>query len=80
MFDVSGGPILVPCVCLHGKHSGSLRGGGGYLKRLRDYSVDMGPAHVQLQWGKLLWSHLWIDHMTGRLASRIASIVCLVPK
>ena len=23
----------------------------------------MGKAHLVLQWPKLLWSHLWIDHM-----------------
>ena len=23
----------------------------------------MGAAHNELQWGKLLWTHLWIDHM-----------------
>ena len=25
--------------------------------------MPMGEGHQQLQWGKLLWSHLWIDHM-----------------
>ena len=33
------------------------------LKRSREYNIAMGEAHLQLQWGKLLWSHLWIDHM-----------------
>ena len=23
----------------------------------------MGKAHLLLEWPKLLWSHLWIDHM-----------------
>ena len=23
----------------------------------------MGAAHNELQWGKLLWTHLWIDHV-----------------
>ena len=23
----------------------------------------MRAAHNELQWGKLLWTHLWIDHM-----------------
>ena len=23
----------------------------------------MGAAHNELQWGKRLWTHLWIDHM-----------------
>ena len=23
----------------------------------------MGTAHNELQWGKLLWMHLWIHHM-----------------
>ena len=23
----------------------------------------MGATHNELQWGKLLWTHLWIDHM-----------------
>ena len=36
---------------------------GGDLKRLREYSIAMDEAHLQLHWGKLLWSHLWIDHI-----------------
>ena len=35
----------------------------GDLKRLMEYHVAMGRAHLQSLWGKLLWSHLWIDHM-----------------
>ena len=34
----------------------------GDLKLLREYGVAMGQAHLSLHWGKLLWSHLWIDH------------------
>ena len=33
------------------------------LKRLREYSIAVGKALLQLQWKKLLWSPLWIDHM-----------------
>ena len=33
------------------------------LGRLRRHSIAMGAAHNELQWGKLLWTHLWIDHM-----------------
>ena len=33
------------------------------LGRLRNHSIAMGAAHNELQWGKLLWTHLWIDHM-----------------
>ena len=25
--------------------------------------MTMGQAHLQLQWGKILWPHLWMDHM-----------------
>ena len=31
--------------------------------RLRNHSIAMGAAHNELQWSKLLWTHLWIDHM-----------------
>ena len=34
----------------------------GDLKRMREYSIAMGEAHLQLESGKLLWSHLWIYH------------------
>ena len=27
------------------------------------HSIAMGATHNELQWGKLLWTHLWIDHM-----------------
>ena len=33
------------------------------LGRLRNHSIAMGTAHNELHWGKLLWKHLWIDHM-----------------
>ena len=36
---------------------------GADLGRLRNHSIPMGAAHNELQWGKLLWTHLWIDHM-----------------
>ena len=36
---------------------------GADLGRLRDRSIAMGKAHLFLEWPKLLWSHLWIDHM-----------------
>ena len=36
---------------------------GADLGRLRNHSIAMGAAHNELQWGKLLWTHLWIDHM-----------------
>ena len=36
---------------------------GADLGRLRNHSLAMGAAHNELQWGKLLWTHLWIDHM-----------------
>ena len=36
---------------------------GGEVGRLRECSIRMGKAHLVLQWPKLLWSHLWIDHM-----------------
>ena len=38
---------------------------GGDVGKLRECSIRMGKAHLGLQWPnyKLLWSHLWIDHM-----------------
>ena len=33
------------------------------LGRLRECTIAMGKAHLLLEWPKLLWSHLWIDHM-----------------
>ena len=36
---------------------------GADLGRLRRHSVAMGTAHDVLYWGKILWAHLWIDHM-----------------
>ena len=36
---------------------------GADLGRLRRHSIAMGVAVNELQWGKLLWTHLWIDHM-----------------
>ena len=33
------------------------------IKQLREYGISMGEAHLRLQVGKLLWSHLLIDHM-----------------
>ena len=36
---------------------------GADVGRLWNHSIAMGAAHNELQWGKLLWKHLWIDHM-----------------
>ena len=36
---------------------------GADLWRLQNHSIAMSTAHNELQWGKLLWTHLWIDHM-----------------
>ena len=36
---------------------------GADLGWLRRHSIAMGSAHNELQWGKLMWTHLWIDHM-----------------
>ena len=36
---------------------------GADLGRLRRHSIAMCAAHNELQWGKLVWTHLWIDHM-----------------
>ena len=33
------------------------------LGRLPECSLAMGKAHLLFEWPKLLWSHLWIDHM-----------------
>ena len=46
-------------------HLAGADGGGADCRRgrLRNHSITMGTAHNELQWGKLLWTHLWIDHM-----------------
>ena len=36
---------------------------GADLGWVRNHSIAMGTAHNELQWGKLLWAHLWIDHI-----------------
>ena len=36
---------------------------GADLGHLRNHSIAMGATHNELQWGKLLWTHLWIDHI-----------------
>ena len=36
---------------------------GAHLGRLRSHRIAMGAAHHELHWGKLLSTHLWIDHM-----------------
>ena len=36
---------------------------GGDLRRLCDLSLAVGTAHNHFEWGKLLWAHLWINHM-----------------
>ena len=36
---------------------------GGNVGRLHECSIRMGRAHLVLQRPKLLWSHLWIDHL-----------------
>ena len=33
------------------------------LGRLRRHNRAMRAAHDDLQWGKLLWTHLWTDHI-----------------
>ena len=36
---------------------------GGDVGWLRECSIRMGKAQLVLQWLKLLWSHLWNNHM-----------------
>ena len=36
---------------------------GGDVGRLHECSIQMGTAHLVLQWPKLPCSHLWINHM-----------------
>ena len=48
-------------MCVYGWRSAWFSGAN--LGRLRNHSIAMGAAHNELQWGKLLWTHLWIDHM-----------------
>ena len=48
-------------MCIYAWRTSWLFGAG--LGRLRECSIAMGKAHLLLEWPKLLWSHLWIDHM-----------------
>ena len=43
--------------------SRSARCSGADLGPLRWHSIVMNAVHNELQWGKLLWTHLWIGHM-----------------
>ena len=36
---------------------------GADLGRLRNHNTALGTAHNELQWAKLLWTHLWMDHI-----------------
>ena len=60
MFVGSGGTTLPSRLCMHGKLDGCPGGGVG---RLRECSIRMGKAQLVLEGPKLLWSHVWIDHM-----------------
>ena len=51
-----GERILQACVCSLGVPHGSREPTWGGR-------IAMGIAHNELQWGKLVWTHLWIDHM-----------------
>ena len=48
-------------ICIHAWRISLLSGAD--LGRLPECSIPMGKAHVLLELPKLLWSHLWIDHM-----------------
>ena len=50
----------------------------GDLKWLRECSIARGKAYLRLQWGKLLWSHLWIDRMCffGRQWRILSEFAC----
>ena len=47
--------------------------------RLRRDSMAMGTAHKWGKWGKLSWTHLWINHMhffakTRRVLAKFCSL------
>ena len=48
-------------MCVYAWHSAWFSGAD--LGQLRNHGIATGTAHNELQWGKLLWTHLWIDHM-----------------
>ena len=48
-------------MCVYAWQTGWLSGGD--VGRLCECSIQMGKAHLVLPWPKLLWSHLWIDHV-----------------
>ena len=46
-------------ICVRAWQTGCLSGGD--VGRLHKCSIQMGKAHLVLQWPKLLWSHLWTN-------------------
>jgi hypothetical protein len=45
------------------------------LGRMGAALKSMGDVHVKLGWGKVMWSHFWIDHMFAYASTwRILSI------
>ena len=41
---------------------------GGEQRALLQRQVTMGARHLDLGWGKTLWTHMWIDHMYAYVA------------
>ena len=62
--------------CVYPWQTGWLSGGG--VARLHKCSIRMGKAHFVLQWPKLLWSHVWIDHINffARKCRILSKISC----
>ena len=60
MFVGSGGTTLPP-MCVYAWQTHWLS--GGKVGRPHECCISMGKAHLVLQWPKLLWSQLLIDHL-----------------
>ena len=53
---------------------------GADFGRLWSHSIAIGTTHHELQWGKLVWTHLGIDHMyffakKWRILSKVSRLV-----
>ena len=52
--------------------------GGAEQRALLQGQLTMGARHLDVGWGKTLWTHMWIDHMYAYVAQwgTIAKFSC----
>ena len=51
---------------------------GAEQRALLQRQLTMGARHLDLGWGKTLWTHMWVDHMYAYVAGwgTIATFSC----